>query len=75
MKDFTAYLNETEEIGFVEQVADVIIYVNGLPKVKPEEIVVFETENLVRFSVAPNYVEILVFLKTHKTGNTGNQDK
>ena len=43
MKDFTAYLNETEEIGFVEQVADVIIYVNGLPKVKPEEIVVFET--------------------------------
>src|SRR3989344_5463140 len=42
MKDFTAYLNETEEIGFVEQVADAIIYVSGLPKVKPEVLVVFK---------------------------------
>jgi len=66
MKDFTAYLNETEEIGFVEQVADVIIYVSGLPKVKPEEIVVFETGEFGQvFSVQPNYVEILVFSKKH----------
>ena len=64
MKDFTAYLNETEEIGFVEQVADAIIHVSGLPKAKPDEIVVFETGEFGQvFSVQPSYVEILVFSK------------
>lgn len=66
MKDFTAYLNETEEIGFVEQVADAIIYVSGLPKVKPEEIVFFETGEFGQvFSINPDYIEVLVFFKKH----------
>src|SRR3989338_486543 len=70
MKDFNAYLNETEEIGFVEQVADVIAYVNGLPKVKPEEVVVFETGEFGQvFSINPDYIEVLVFSKKNiKTG-------
>src|SRR3989344_2779006 len=70
MKDFTAYLNEIEEIGFVEQVADVIVYVSGLPKAKPEEIVFFETGEFGHvFSINPDYIEVLVFLKKNiKTG-------
>lgn len=66
MKDFTAYLNETEEIGFVEQVADAIIYVSGLPKAKPEEVIIFETGEFGQvFSINPDYIEVLVFSKKH----------
>src|SRR3990167_6786812 len=66
MKDFTAYLNETEEIGYVEQVADAIIYVSGLPKVKVDEIVVFETGEFGHvFSINPDFVEVLIFSKQH----------
>ncbi len=64
MKDFNAYLNETEEIGFVEQVADAIIHISGLPKVKPEEIVIFETGEFGQvFTVKPDSIEVLVFFK------------
>ena len=64
MKDFNVYLNETEEIGFVEEVADAIVYVSGLPKVKHEEIVVFETGEFGQVSsVNPDYIEVLVFFK------------
>jgi len=64
MKDFNSYLNETEEIGYVEQVADAIIYVSGLPKIKPEEIVIFETGDFGQvFSIEPETVEILIFSK------------
>src|SRR3989344_2662172 len=65
MKDFTAYLRETEEIGFVEQVSESIIHASGLPKVKPEEIVVFETGEFGQvFSITPEFVEILIFSKS-----------
>lgn len=64
MKNFSAYLNATGEIGYVEQVAEAIIYVSGLPKAKPDEIVVFETGEFGQvFSVQSNYVEILIFSK------------
>jgi len=64
MRDFTAYLNEIEEIGFVKQVADAIIYVSGLPKAKLEEIVIFETGEFGQvFSVNPDHIEVLVFFK------------
>ncbi|MEK7559498.1 MAG: F0F1 ATP synthase subunit alpha [Patescibacteria group bacterium] len=64
MKDFNSYLNEIEEIGYVEQVADAIIYVSGLPNVKPEEIVIFETGDFGQvFSIEPELVEILIFSK------------
>lgn len=66
MKDFDAYLNETEAIGFVEQVADTIVYVSGLPGVKPEEIVIFETGEFGQvFSVNPDSIEVLVFFKKY----------
>ncbi len=64
MKDFNTYLNEIEEIGYVEQVADSIIYVNGLPNVKSEEIVIFETGEFGQvFSIDPEVVEIIIFSK------------
>lgn len=64
MKDFNSYLTQTEEIGYVEQVADAIIYATGLPNVKPEEIVVFETGDFGQvFSIEPELVEILTFSK------------
>lgn len=64
MKDFNTYLNEIEEIGYVEQVAEAIIYVNGLPNIKPEEIVIFETGEFGQvFSIDPEVIEILIFSK------------
>lgn len=64
MRDFNYYLNLTDEIGYVEQVTDAIIYVSGLPMVKPEEIVVFETGEFGQvFSIEPEIVEILIFSK------------
>ncbi|MEK7186097.1 MAG: F0F1 ATP synthase subunit alpha [Patescibacteria group bacterium] len=65
MKNFTAYLNEIEEIGYVEQVADAIIYVSGLPHAKPEEIVIFETGEFGQvFTIDSDVIEILVFSKS-----------
>jgi len=62
MKDFTAYLNQIQEIGYVEQVTDAIIYVSGLPEAKPEEIVFFETGDFGQvFTIHPDLVEILIF--------------
>ncbi len=64
MKDFTAYLNKTQEIGYVEQIEGPIVYVNGLPSVKPEEIVVFETGDFGQvLSIEPDLVEVLIFSK------------
>ena len=62
MKNFDYYLNLTSEIGFVQQVNSAIIYVDGLPKVKPEEIVFFETGEFgMVLSLTPETIEILVF--------------
>src|SRR4030043_748723 len=64
MKDFTAYLDSTQEIGYVEAVAEAIIYISGLPSVKPEEIVIFETGDFGQvFGIEPDLVEVLVFSK------------
>ncbi len=64
MKDFNKYLSQTEEIGYVEQVADAIVYVSGLPRIKPEEIVIFETGDFGQvFGIEKEIVEILVFSK------------
>lgn len=64
MKSFEYYLNLNSEIGFVEKVNSTIIYADGLPLVKPEEIVLFETgESGMVLSLTENTVEILVFSK------------
>ncbi|MBI2031786.1 MAG: F0F1 ATP synthase subunit alpha [Candidatus Levybacteria bacterium] len=64
MKDFTAYLNQIQEIGYVEEVTDAIIHVSGLPEAKSDEIVYFETGDFGQvFTIHPDLVEILVFSK------------
>ena len=62
MKDFNFYLKETKEIGYVQQGNNEIVYSDGLPKVKPEEIVIFESgETGMVISLTSDTVEILVF--------------
>ncbi len=44
MNDFEKYLQETGEIGYVEQIFPQIVYVGGLPSVKIGEVVLFEND-------------------------------
>jgi len=64
MKDFSFYLNSTQEIGYVEKITSSIIYASGLPRSKLGEMVIFDNENLGQISsLSPNFIEILVFPK------------
>ena len=64
MKDFDFYLNSVSEIGFVEEASSAIVRVSGLPKVKTDEIVMFEGGKIgVVLSFTPQIVEALVFSK------------
>ena len=64
MKKITDYLNETGEIGYVKKVINIIVYADGLPSVKPGEVVVFENgESGKVMSLAPESVEIMTFSK------------
>ena len=64
MKNFKFYLDLTSEIGFVEESANSIVYVSGLPKVKTNEVVIFETGIMgIALSFTSDIVEILVFSK------------
>lgn len=64
MKDFKFYLDSISEIGFVQEASSAIVYVSGLPKIKPLEIVLFETgETGMVLSFTPENIEILVFSK------------
>jgi len=64
MKDFRFYLDSISEIGFVEESSSAIIRVSGLPKVKTDEIVIFETGKIgMVLSFTSNIVEVLVFSK------------
>lgn len=62
MNDFDKYLKEIGEIGFVTEVLNTIVFANGLPGAKPNEIVVFETGELGQIlSLLSDSVEILTF--------------
>jgi F-type H+/Na+-transporting ATPase subunit alpha len=64
MKDFKYYLDSISEIGFVEEAFNAIVYVNGLPKVKTDEIVMFETGKIgIVLSFNSEAIEVLVFSK------------
>lgn len=64
MRDFKFYLDSISEIGFVEEASNSIVYVNGLPQVKTNEIVVFEDGKIgTVLSFTPTVVEVLVFSK------------
>ncbi|MGH7204002.1 MAG: F0F1 ATP synthase subunit alpha [Candidatus Levyibacteriota bacterium] len=62
MKNFQFYLTTTEEVGFVEACNHAIVYANGLPQTKLQEIVMFETGELgVVLGLNRDQVEILLF--------------
>jgi len=64
MKNFKYYLDLTSEIGFVEEASNAIVHLSGLPKVKINEIVVFETGKIgMVLSFTSKIVEVLVFSK------------
>lgn len=61
MKTFKEYLDQTQEIGTVEQVMESIVYAHGLPQVHPGEMVMFETGELgYVIAIHSDYVEILL---------------
>lgn len=64
MKTFQYYLQTSEEIGFVTQCNQSIVYASGLPQTTIMEIVMFETGEFgVVLSLNRNQVEILLLSK------------
>ena len=62
MRDFSFYIKKTSEVGYVQESQNAIVYADGLPKVKPEEIVVFESGQFgMVLSFTSDVVEIIVF--------------
>ncbi|HVZ67677.1 MAG TPA: hypothetical protein VG917_05470 [Patescibacteria group bacterium] len=65
MNNFENYLKETSEVGFVKEVVGVILYINGLPDAKPDELIVFEDGSYGQvFSLSRNFVEVISFSKS-----------
>src|SRR3989338_8472717 len=64
MKTFNQYLNEFEEIGFVEEVIHSLVIVSGLPGAFPHEIIVFESGQIGEvFTLSSDSVTVLLFSK------------
>lgn len=62
MKTFEQYLESTGEVGVVEQVFPSLVFVTGLPSVKPQELVLFETGDYGHvMSLRPGHAEVLLF--------------
>lgn len=63
MKDFAAYLDEVEEIGYVDKIVHSIAYISGLPKAHPSEVILFENGDSGQvLSLSKDYVEVLSHL-------------
>ena len=64
-ENFTAHLTKTGEIGFVERALASLVYVDGLPGVRPQEVVMFESGELgLVTALGEETVEVLNFSKT-----------
>lgn len=62
MKDFKSYFKETGEIGYVQSIISSIFYVNGLPNVRINELVVTENGMIgIVKAVLPQLVEVMIF--------------
>src|SRR3972149_6764438 len=65
MNNFEDYLKQTGEIGYVEEVVGPIVHIGGLPGVRCEELVIFETGEMGQvLSLSENVVEVLTFSRT-----------
>lgn len=64
MNNFLDYLKNVGEIGFVDEVVNFLVYVNGLPSAMLNEIIVFESGEFGRvLSLNEANVEVLMFSK------------
>ncbi len=64
MKSFEAYTQELGEIGIVQRINKVIVFAEGLPSVKVNELVIFEAGGFGQvLSLNDEEVEILLFSK------------
>lgn len=60
--DFKNYLERTGEVGFVNKTISALVYTDGLPGAKPEELVVFESGGVGQVAaLGPGGVEIFSF--------------
>ncbi|QQS39318.1 hypothetical protein IPM62_01765 [Candidatus Woesebacteria bacterium] len=79
MTDFDTFLNKTGEVGYVEKVFQILVYVNGLPGASPSELVCFETgETGQVLTLDTDFVEILLLSNSSvdvgtKVARTGKQ--
>ncbi len=63
--DFNSYLTSTEEIGFVDRAISSLIYIQGLPGIRPEELVVCESGEIARVTaIFDDSVELLNLSRT-----------
>ena len=63
--DFNTCLATSGEVGFVDRVISSLVYVQGLPGVKPEELVVFESGEIGRVNgLEESVVELLCLSRT-----------
>src|SRR5260221_9617910 len=61
MSDFNQFLQSTGEIGTVKEKLHSIVYADGLPNLKPEELVIFENGQLGKtLSLSKSQAEILL---------------
>lgn len=61
-KHYSKYLERTEEIGFIEEIVNSIVYVSGLPGGMLHELVIFETGGFGEvIGLKENFLEVLVF--------------
>ncbi len=61
---FSNYLENTNEIGYVESTSMPLVYIKGLPGIKPKEKVVFEKDYVGQvLSISEEVVEVIVFTK------------
>src|SRR5689334_20824957 len=65
MKNFSSYLKDIGEIGYIDEVMHGIIYVSGLPNAMPNEIVVFESGEYGQIlSLTSDHIEVLAYSST-----------
>ena len=62
MENFDYYLEKYGEIGFVEESVHSLVYVSGLPKVHPNEMVIFEDGDIGQvLGIDSDQAEVLLF--------------
>ena len=63
--DFNSYLANTGEVGFVDRVVSSLVYIQGLPGIKIEELVIFESGEIARVTgIFEESIELLNLSRT-----------